>query len=99
MEYFMRMLERTNLQNIGSWIQIGSEVEQTDSADMEERAEKALKVLKRDFEQIVPKKSYRRGIEIAREYSNACCDIYFNMGMKVGAKIMLQLLDEGLKEN
>lgn len=99
MEYFTRMMERANLQNIGNWIQIGSEMEQTNSANMEERAENALKILKREFEQIVPKKSYQRGIEIAREYSINCCDIYFNMGMKVGAKIMLQLLDEGLKDN
>ena len=99
LEYFTKMMKRANLQNIGNCIQVGTEIEQTDCSNMEERAEKALKILKREFEQIVPKESYQRGIEIARQFSNDSCDIYFNMGMKVGAKIMLQLLDEGLNDH
>lgn len=99
LEYFTTMMKRANLQYIGNWIQVGTEIEQTDSANMEERAEKALKILKRELEKILSKESYQRGVEIARRYSNDCCDIYFNMGMKVGAKIMLQLLDEGLNDH
>lgn len=99
MNYFYRMLRSANLQNVSNLFQSGGELEELDSRDMEERADMSLKVLKQELEKTVPEVSYQKVIETARQYANECCEIYFTIGMKAGAKLMFQLLNDSLNDD
>lgn len=99
MNKFCNMLHRVNLQSISDMIQIGDRKIELDPKNLEEREDEAVRRLKRRLEDFVPEKNQRNVTDIAMEYANDCCEIYFTVGMKAGAKLMFQLLNDSLKDN
>lgn len=99
MNGFSKMLERVNLQSISDMIQMGGGKKELYQNSLEEREDEAVRRLKERLEKIVPEKDRRDVIDIAMEYANDCCEVYFTVGMKAGAKLEFQLLNDSLKDN
>lgn len=99
MNKFGKMLDRVNLQSIGSYIQMGAAITEVDANNLEERENQAVRILKQRLTEKVPEVSCKSVMDIAMEYANDCSEIYFTLGMKAGAKIMFQLLNDSLKDN
>lgn len=99
MNGFSKMLERVNLQSISDMIQMGGGKKELYQNSLEEREDEAVRRLKERLEKIVPEKDRREVIDIAMEYANDCCEVYFTVGMKAGAKLEFQLLNDSLKDN
>lgn len=99
MNQFKEMLGRMNLQSIGSFIQIGGKLTELKDNNLEEREDQAVDILEQKLEKIVPEASYKKAVDIAMEYANDCSEIYFTLGMKAGAKLMFQLLNDSLDDN
>lgn len=99
MNKFYDMLERANLQFISDMIQMGNRKMELNTKNLEEREDEAVRRLKSRLEEIMSEK-YRGDVtDIAMEYANDCCEIYFIAGMKAGAKLMFQLLNDSLRDN
>lgn len=99
MNGFSKMLGRVNLQSISEMIQMGGGKTELYPGSLEEREDEAVRRLKERLEKIVPEKDRRDVIDIAMEYANDCCEVYFTVGMKAGAKLEFQLLNDSLKDN
>lgn len=99
MNKFYNMLHRVNLQSISEMIQTGDSKIELDPKNLEEREDEAVRSLKCRLEDFVPEKNQGNVTDIAMEYANDCCEIYFTVGMKAGAKLMFQLLNDSLKDN
>lgn len=99
MNKFYSMLERANLQFVGEMIQMGSRKTRLDPKNLEERENEAVRTLEKRLENIIQEKDRGEVTDIAMEYANDCCEIYFTVGMKAGAKLMFQLLNDSLRDN
>lgn len=99
MNRFYKMLQRVNLQSISDMIQMGDRRAELNAKSMEEREDEAVRHLKHRLKDLVPEKNQGNVEDIAMEYANDCCEIYFTVGMKAGAKLMFQLLNDSLKDN
>lgn len=99
MNKFYDMLERANLQFVGEMIQMGNRKTRLDPKNLEEREDEAVRHLKERLENTLQEKDRGKVTDIAMEYANDCCEIYFTVGMKVGAKLMFQLLNDSLRDN
>ncbi len=98
MNQFKRMLERTNLQDVSYMLQTGSVQNERNEKDLEEREDEAVRILEQRLKKYVSASSYNEVFDAALEYANDCCEIYFIVGMKAGAKLQMQLLDNTLKD-
>ncbi len=98
MNGFSQMLERANLQSVADMIQTGSRKLSLEEKNLEEREDEAVRRLKKRLESILSVKEQREVTDIAMEYANDCCEIYFTVGMKVGAKLEFKLLNDSLKD-
>ncbi|MCI8364397.1 MAG: hypothetical protein HFG34_05550 [Eubacterium sp.] len=98
MNHFEDMLQRANLQNISDLFQMGCIKTELDSENLEEREDEAVKVLEQKLENLVSGSFYNEVVQTAMEYANDCCGIYFTVGMKAGAKVIFQLLNDSLKD-
>lgn len=94
-----KMLERVNLQNVSSFFQTGCIQNELDGKSLEERENEAVRILEQHLEECVPESSYREAVDTAMEYANDCCEVYFTVGMKAGAKLLFQMLNDSLKDN
>ena len=94
MNKFGKMLERANLQFIADMIQTGTPRLNLDVKNLEEREDEAVEHLKKRL----PEKERGRVTDIAMEYANDCCELYFIVGMKAGARLIFQLLNDNLKD-
>lgn len=94
MNQFQKMLDRVSVQNISSFFQMGSVQKELDTGSMEEREDKAVLVLEKRLQGLVPESCYRDALDAAMEYANDCCELYFAVGMKVGAMLTGKLLDD-----
>lgn len=99
MNGFYQMLERANLQSVADMIQTGSRKVNLEEKNLEEREDEAVRRLKKRLGNILSEKERREATDIAMEYANDCCEIYFTVGMKAGAKLVFQLLNDSLKDN
>lgn len=99
MNYFHTMLERVSLQNISSLFQTGCIQNELDGSSLEERENKAVRAMEERIKNLVPESCYRSVVDAALEYANDCCEIYFTVGMKAGAKLVFELLNDSLKDN
>lgn len=93
------MLRRVNLQNISDYFQTGCTKRNLDDNNLEEREDEAVQVLKQKLKNLLSESNYREMVDIAMEYANDCCEIYFTIGMKAGAKLMFQLLNDSLNDD
>jgi hypothetical protein len=82
--------KRLNLQSISEFIRHGGDVPEVIKYSFNERISRADKTLQEYFENIRTDKQEEISEKIA-EYSNIMQDIYFTMGMKAGAQIIIQL--------
>ncbi len=94
MNQFQKMLDRVSVQNISSFFQMGSVQKELDTGSMEEREDKAVLVLEKRLQGLVPESCYRDALDAAMEYANDCCELYFAAGMKAGAMLTGKLLDD-----
>ena len=99
MNKFHKMINRANLQSIGKFIQYEGTANILDGADFEAREEKAVQNLKAKLKGIISEQEYRKIIDTVMEYTNDCSEIYFSVGMKVGARIVFQLLNDSMKDS
>ncbi len=99
MNKFDKMLKRANLQFVADMIQIGTPKLNLSVKNLEEREDEAVELLKKRLEEILPERELGSLIDIAMEYANDCCEIYFIVGMKAGAKLIFQLLNDNLKDS
>ena len=99
MNGFDKMLKRANLQFVADMIQIGTPKLNLSVKNLEEREDEAVELLKKRLEEILPERELGSLIDIAMEYANDCCEIYFIVGMKAGAKLIFQLLNDNLKDS
>ena len=99
MNGFYQMLERANLQSVADMIQTGTRKVNLEEKNLEEREDEAVRRLKKRLGNILSEKEQREVTDIAMEYANDCCEIYFTVGMKAGAKLTYQLLNDSLKDN
>lgn len=99
MNGFYKMLERVNIQMIADMIQMGNPKTNLYKNNLEEREDEAVRQLKKRLEEILSEKELGRVTDIAMEYANDCCEIYFTIGMKAGAKLLFQLLSDNLKDS
>lgn len=99
MNRFSKMLERVNLQSISDMIQMGTVKNELYENSLEEREDEAVRRLEERLEKLVQGKVQRDITDTAMEYANDCCEIYFTVGMKAGAKLVFQLLNDSLKDN
>ena len=86
------MEKRLNLQSIGEFIQNGSDTE-VDKRGFAERLERANKDLRSYIENVCGKEKADDILENIIVYSNIVKDIYFSIGMKTGAQIIIKLTD------
>ena len=99
MNKFCEMLERANLQFVADMVQMGTPKLNLSVKNLEEQEDEAVKHLKKRLEEIVSENELGNVTDIAMEYANDCCEIYFIVGMKVGAKLIYQLLNNSLKSS
>lgn len=95
---FHKMLERVNIQMIADMIQMGNPKAELYKNNLEEREDEAVRQLKKRLEEFLSGKELGRATDIAMEYANDCCEIYFTIGMKAGTKLLFQLLNDSLKD-
>ena len=98
MNQFKRMLARANLQDVSYMLQTGSVQNELDEKNLEEREDEAVRILEQRLKKCVSDSSYNEVFDTALEYANDCCEIYFTVGMKAGAKLQLQLLNNNLED-
>ena len=96
---FQRMLGRVNLQNVSTLFQTGCIQNEVDSGSLEERENIAVRILEHHLKKCVPESAYSEVVDIAMEYANVCSEIFFTVGMKAGAKLEFELLNDSLKDN
>lgn len=94
MNQFQKMIDRVNLQYVSSFFQMGNVQKELDTGSMEEREDKAVRVLEERLQKLVPKFYYSDAHDAAMEYANDCCELYFTAGMKAGAMLTGKLLDD-----
>lgn len=99
MNKFCNMLYRANLQFVADMIQMGTPKLDLNVKNLEEQEDEAVKHLKKRLEEIVSENKLGNVTDIAMEYANVCCEIYFIVGMKAGAKLIYQLLNDSLKNS
>ena len=99
MNNFKKMLERANLQTLAFYIQIGMPPENLNGNDLEKREDQAAADLERRLRETVSGSDCQKAYDATMEYANDCSEIYFTVGMKAGAKLMFQLLNDSLKDN
>ena len=99
MNKFCKMLGRANLQFVADMIQMGTPKLYLSVKNLEEQEDEAVKKLKKRLEDTVSENELGNVTDIAMEYANDCCEIYFVVGMKAGAKLIYQLLNESLKNS
>lgn len=80
-------------------IQTGTPKLDLNLKNLEEQEDEAVKHLKEQLEEIVSENELGNVTDIAMEYANDCCEIYFIVGMKAGAKLIYQLLNDSLKNS
>ena len=96
---FQRMLGRVNLQNVSTLFQTGCVQNELDSGSLEERENEAVRDMEERLKKLVPESCYRSVADAVMEYANNCCEIYFTVGMKAGAKLEFELLNDSLKDH
>lgn len=99
MNDFQKMLGRVNLQNVSTLFQTGCIQNELESSNLEERENKAVRILEQHLKKCVPESAYSEAVDTAMEYANVCCEIFFTVGMKAGAKLEFELLNDSLKDN
>ena len=85
------MEKRLNLQSISEFVQYGSDIREVDRHNFTERAETAYKKLQEEIESICGKETAQDILDKIVVYSGIREDIYFTLGMKVGAKMIILL--------
>jgi phosphoribosylformylglycinamidine (FGAM) synthase PurS component len=98
LNHFEEMLQRANLQNISNLLQIGCIKNELDNENLEKREDEAVKVLEQRLENLVSGSFYDEVVETAMKYANDCCEVYFTVGMKAGARVIFQLLNDSLND-
>lgn len=93
LELYRNMQKRINVQSIAGYIR-GLPTDDLEEESFQKREDQALDILKEILDEHVPKGSHIPIIDGTMEYGNVMMDIYFSMGIKVGAKLMVQLLNE-----
>ena len=99
MNKFHKMMNRANLQNIGKFIQYEGTANVLDGVDFETREEKAVQNLKAKLKGNISDQEYVKIIDTVMEYANDCSEIYFSVGMKIGARLVFQLLNDSMKDS
>ena len=93
LELYRNMQKRINVQSIGGHIR-GLPTDDLEEESFQKREDQALDVLKEILDKHVPEGSHIAIIDGTMEYGNVMMDIYFSMGMKVGAKLMIKLMND-----
>lgn len=83
--------KRLNLQSIGEFIRHGGDVTQIDRQAFTERLAKADNDLRSYINKTCEHEKTEDIVEQIAVYSNILKDIYFALGMKTGAQIIIQL--------
>lgn len=99
MNKFNEMLDRVSLQFVADMIQMGTPKLNLSVKNLEEQEDEAVENLKKRLEDIVSENEVGDVTDVAMEYANDCCEIYFMVGMKAGAKLIYQLLNDSLKNS
>ena len=86
-----QMEKRLNLQSIGEFIQHGGDISEVDKRSFVERSETAYKKLQAYIENLCGTETAADILEATVVYAGIREDIYFSLGMKAGAQIMIQL--------
>ena len=94
MNKFNKMLDRVSLQFVADMIQMGTPKLNLSVKNLEEQEN-----LKKRLKDIVSENELGDVTDASMEYANDCCEIYFMVGMKAGAKLIYQLLDDSLKSS
>lgn len=88
---FSEIKNRLNLQSIGHYILENDNLLTVEQSNFEERQQNAEKNLERELHNRFEDETVEKLLAIIEEYSSINDDIYFSLGMKVGAKILLLL--------
>ena len=84
---------RINLQCIGTLLRDGSARLKINKSNFKEREEEAYDALEFYLEQKFDKKTINALLTEIVNYSGVLTDIYFSLGMKAGATLVLKLTD------
>lgn len=87
-----QILKRLNLQSIGEFIRHGGEVE-IQMLGFTEREERAFTELTKYLNQTVGEEKQENITEEIVRYCNVIEGIFFSLGMKVGAQLVIKLTD------
>lgn len=93
MENFTRMKNRINLQTIGTFIRDDGSKTQISFDNFEKREDSAFSKLKQQVIEICGAEKKDEILEYIWQYSSTVEEIYFSLGMKVGATLQVKLLD------
>ena len=85
-----QMEKRLNLQSIGEFIQHGGDIPEINKHSFIERSETAYKILQQFIENICSKEQSQAILEKITVHAGIREDIYFSLGMKAGAQIIIQ---------
>jgi len=85
--------KRLNLQSISEFIRHGGDIPNVDKRNIAERLAAADKDLQEYLESICGKDKIEDILENIAVYANIHKDVYFTLGMKAGAQIIIQLTE------
>ena len=88
---YSRIEKRLNLQNISEFIRNGGDITELDKHNFTEREKLAYENLETTIESVCGKDKVENIMEAVAVYSNICQSIYFTLGLKAGAQIIVQL--------
>lgn len=90
--WFSTMMQRLNLQCIGSYIRDGGEIKVLYYDNLKERIDKAYEKIETQLSEKHSKKEKEEIMTYVNAYSGAIEDVYFSMGMKAGAILQNKLI-------
>lgn len=93
MENFINMKNRINLQSIGGFIRDGGSKTHISCSNFEKREDTAFSKLEQQIIEMCGADKTNKILDYISEYSSTVEEIYFSLGMKVGANLQVKLLD------
>lgn len=84
---------RINIQTIGSYIRTGGDLIQVSFSNFKERRNTAYSKLEQQIIEICGTEKKNEILDCIGEYSSTVEEIYFNLGMKAGATLQVNLLN------
>lgn len=91
---YMDIFKRANLQNIGYFLKEGSLSKEKDNSSFTHRECRAEKELENELKKLLDEKTLDKVYPSIVKYASAKEEIQFSLGMKIGAKLMMILIND-----